>query len=670
MVASVLDPVFSFTVVVTMLPGLALGLALGLRSWLLIAAAPLLSFGIIGIAASALALLGLRWSPLAFAVTTVVLSVCVVAIRVVIARRSRPTETAVAPTVRWGRVHHAGTALAVLVATVVGIGVTVVATHGFTTVPQIWDAVFHSNAIRYIADTGFSDPAQLRNLNNTMTSDYYYPNAFHVAMATVVMATGSAVPAVIDMSVVLFPAFLAIGIVALVRACGGRPALAAAGALLACAFTAFPYDLLPWGTLLPFIMSVALVPAFLALLATMLDRPTGRAAMLPVALGIGGIGLLALHPSGAVAAALFAIALLGQTYVRRRPRWSDARTLGATVATATVLGAPLLRASFVAASGPGFDWPATLQPADAMGQVLFLSHDQPFPQYWLVALMIVGLFRRRTLEPLLWFVIVGVLFVGLFVLAASYSGTLVAVLTRPWWNDSWRFAGMWTLAAVILAATGTTGVVDGVMVVLRRMLPPLRRASERLRVTASAAVLAAVAVLVALLTNGFYVGRNEVRLAQAFTDGPAVSIDERIAFDRLAQLVEPGGLAMNDPYDGSAMMWALDNVQPVFASPVITPQEVPTMDPDRWLLFNLFNRLDTDVAVQRTVRDLGLQYVIIDNGFIAPARDHAPGLRDLEDVKSLQLVYDNPDARIYAIHLNRASEDSGDVTTGPAGRVS
>lgn len=85
----------------------------------------------------------------------------------------------------------------------------------------------------------------------------------------------------------------------------------------------------------------------------------------------------------------------------------------------------------------------------------------------------------------------------------------------------------------------------------------------------------------ALLTNGLYVGRNEVRLAQAFTDGPAVSTDERIAFDRLAQLVEPRRLVMNDPYDGSAMMWALDNVQPVFASPLITPQELPTMDPTR-----------------------------------------------------------------------------------------
>ncbi len=659
MAVSALDPVLYVAVVVTVLPGLALGLALGLRSWLLIAAAPLLSFGIVGSAGSALPLLGVRWSPLTFAVTTVVLTVGVAALRVVIARRSRPSATTVAPTTRWRGVHHAGIGLAVLVSTAVGFGVTVAATHGFTTVPQIWDAVFHSNAIRYIADTGYSDPAQLRNLNNTMTSDYYYPNAYHVAMATVVMATGPAVPAVIDISVVLFPAFLALGVVALVRACGGRPALAAAGSLLACAFTAFPYDLLPWGTLLPFIMSVALVPAFLALLATMLDLPTGRAGMLPVALGIAGLGLLALHPSGAVAATLFAIALLGQTYVRRRPRWSDARTLGATVATAVVLGAPLLRASFVAAAGPGFDWPATLQPADAMGQVLFLSHNQPFPQYWLVALMIVGLFRRRTLEPLLWFVIVGVLFAGLFALTASYGGTLVAVLTRPWWNDRWRFAGMWTLAAVILAATGMTGVLDGVMVVLRRLLPPLRSASERLRVTVSAAVLAAVAVLVAVLTNGLYVGRNEARLAQAFTDGPAVSTDERIAFDRLAQLVPPGRLAMNDPYDGSAMMWALDNVQPVFASPVIAEQELPTMDPNRLLLFNSFNRLDTDVAVQHAVRDLGLTYVIIDTGFIAPATDHAPGLRHLEDVKSLQLVYDNPDARIYAILLNRTSVGLG-----------
>ncbi len=661
MVASALDPALSVAVVVTMLPGLALGVALGLRSWLLLATAPLLSFGIVGSAASALPLLDVRWSPLTFAATTVLLAAVVAATRVAVARRSRPgvTAPAPAPIARWGRVQHAGTGLAVLSCAAVGLGVTVAATRGFTTIPQIWDAMFHANAIRYIADTGFSDPAQLRNLNDTMTSDYYYPNAYHVAMATVIMATGSAVPAVIDASVALFPAFLAVGVVALVRACGGRPALAAAGALLSCAFTAFPYDLLPWGTLLPFIMSVALVPAFLALLATVLDPPAGRAGALPVAVGVGGLGLLALHPSGAVAATLFAVALLAQTYVRRRPRWADARALGATVATAAVFGAPLLRASFAAASGPGYDWPATLAPADAMGEVLFLGHQQPFPQYWLVALMIVGLFRRRALEPLLWFVVVGVVFAVLFVLAASYEGTLVADLTRPWWNDRWRFAGMWTLAAVILAATGMTGVLDGAMVVLRRLLPPLRGAAERLRVTASAAVLAATAVVLAVLTGGLYADRNEVRLAQAFTDGPAVSSDERLAFDRLAQLVAPGGLAMNDPYDGTSMMWALDDIRPVFASPVITPQDLPTMDPDRRLLFTSFNRLDTDVAVQQTVRELGLQYVIIDNGLIPPATDHAPGLRNLDAVTSLRLVYRNATARIYAIDPSRARAGSG-----------
>jgi len=41
---------------------------------------------------------------------------------------------------------------------------------------------------------------------------------------------------------------------------------------------------------------------------------------------------------------------------------------------------------------------------------------------------------------------------------------------------------------------------------------------------------------VGLLTNGFYIGRNEVRLAQAFTDGPAVSTDDwRLQVDGLVE---------------------------------------------------------------------------------------------------------------------------------------
>ncbi len=627
------------------LPGAALGLAMGLRGWLLAAAAPLLTFGLVGAAGSTFPLVGLLWSPATFLGSTVALSAAVLAVRLVLRRTrraARPEGPELSP---WGSTQHIGTALCALAALGVGIGVAAVATRDFTAVPQVWDSVFHSNAIRYIADTGQSDPAALRNLNDPDTASYYYPNAFHVLAATVVMITGVPVPVVVDLSVALFPGILSVGMVALVRYGGGRPALAAAAALLSCAFTAFPYDLLPWGTLLPFITAVALLPAFLAVLAALLAWRGGVAVALPLALGIGGIGLLALHPSGAVAAALLSVALLVQTWVAHRPTLGQLRSLGLTAAAAVLLGGPLLLASARAASGPAFDWAANVSPASAAGQLLFLSHDQAFPQYWLVGLLAIGLLSRAAVRPFLWFVAVSVLFGGLFVAAAAYEGDLVALLTRPWWNDRWRFAALWTLGAMLLAAGGVVAIKDAVWAGVARFVP---RATRRPLVLSSA-VLALVLAGVVVLSNGLYVERNTVRLAQGFTDGPTVSAQEERAYDELAALVPEGSYVMNDPYDGSALMWALDDVRPVFASPVITEQELPTMDPERRTLFTSFNRIDTDPAVQRAVASFDIEYVVIGEGLIAPAGEHAPGMRELDRVRALELVYENPDARIYRI---------------------
>ncbi len=71
--------------------------------------------------------------------------------------------------------------------------------------PQVWDSVFHANATHYIAATGRSDPAALRNLNNPVATSYYYPNAYHVLAATAVMITGSPVSAVLDVSTASSP---------------------------------------------------------------------------------------------------------------------------------------------------------------------------------------------------------------------------------------------------------------------------------------------------------------------------------------------------------------------------------------------------------------------------------------------------------------------------------
>lgn len=631
-------------------PGLLVGVSAGLRGWLLVATSPLLTYGVAGLAGPVLPFFGISWNPPTMLACAAVLAVIAVSARTAFGRVRPQVRSGTGAHEPWATTDHVGVAASVALAATIGALVTISATRNFTAIPQIWDAVFHGNATYFISETGLSSPAALRALNEPTVASYYYPNAYHLIVAAFVMFTGQAVTAALEVSFAVIPGFIAIGMAALIRSLGGRPALAGVAAILSCGFTAFPYDLMPWGTLLPFLTAVALLPAFAALWARLLQTnsatPYARAAVL----GLAGVGIIGLHPSVAVAAVLIGGALLIQEWLTRKPKSSDFRIIGTTVVAAGILGAPLILASAAVAAGPAYDWPTTLLPADALGQVLFQSHAQQFPQWWLALLVLAGLMSLRRSPQLIPIAIVGLTFAGLFMLAASYEGPAVELLTRPWWNDKWRLAGLWTLCAIPIAAVGVIRICD----LLVRPLHWLQRiifstADRRWGRTISTATLLAVLALLVQATDGLYAERNTARLSQAFADGPTVSRDEAAAFEVLAQMNPAGALVMNDPYDGSAWMWALAGVQPVFATPVIAGNELPIMETNRKILFNSFNELDDNRIVQVAVENLGIRYVILCKGFIAPASDHVPGMQELDTVKSLQPVFENADAVIYEI---------------------
>lgn len=631
-------------------PGLLIAASAGIKGWLLVALSPLLTYGVASVAGPVLPAFGLTWSPLTLAASAGVVAVASAGSRLAVSRRRPSRKLSAENKGRWTAVEHIGVAVAVAVATSIGALVTINATRDFTAIPQIWDAVFHGNATYYIAETGQSSPSALRALNEPEVASYYYPNGYHLVTATFVMLTGQAVTAALEISFALVPAFIAVGIVALVRNLGCRPALAGVAALLSCGFTAFPYDLMPWGTLLPFLTAVALLPAFTALWVRLLMVEHGTPYSKAVMLGLSGVAIIGLHPSVAVAAVLIGGAILIQIWMARKPRSSDFKIIGSTVVAAGTLGAPLIIASAAVAAGPAYDWPTTLIPADALGQAIFQSHAQSFPQWWLALLVILGILSLRRNPQFAPLAAVGLAFVGLFVLAASYEGPAVELLTRPWWNDKWRLVALWTLFAIPLAAVGVVRISDLLSTLALRLRAFLLPSShDRWVRTISAATLLVVLALLVQVTEGLYLERNTSRLSQAFADGPTVSQDEADAFQVLAEMNPSGALVMNDPYDGSAWMWALAGVQPAFATPVIAGHELPIMENDRKVLFSSFNELDENVFVQAAVNNLGIRYVILCEGFIAPASDHVPGMQDLDSVNSLNRVFENSSAIIYEI---------------------
>lgn len=659
------------------LPGLAVGALAGLRGWSLAALGPLLTYGLVSAAGPWMSRMDLQWRSgsvlLVLLVVLAVLAVLPLARWLVGGRWPRAgrggrgranrggTDRAGLPA--WTTAGQVAVALATAAGGLLGGAVLLTAFGGMAGVPQDWDAMLHANGVRHIAETGDSGVYDLYTVN-AFASDgqIYYPNAYHLVAALVYELTGATIPEVLNAQSLLLPLMLALGLVAVVRAFHGRAALAVCAALVAPMATAMPYDLLWRGPLLPFATAVVLTLVMMVALRFYLDRPSPGSA---IPLILSAAGLLGLHPSMLVGAALFALPLLVQRWWSGAGLRRSAVELGALV-VAGVAGAALVLPALVGALSIAeavldFTWPQPLTPAQAMGEVLGFSTAQPTPQYLLLLALAIGASGFRSLGQLRWLPVVGVLFAGLFVLSAAYDTEWAHLITGVWWNDMHRLAGIAAMALLPLVAHGLVRSYD---LLLERVLrpafsrldrpldrvlgPPLDRAHPMWALTSLAVVLAAF-----LWATGLgYAQRNIERTERTYGPGNTVSEAELRAFQVLEQMVQPGERVMNDRFDGSGWMYALTGVKPVAAHFGATSIGVR---PE--LLARAFDEYDTNPAVRAAAAELNVRWVIVAPGFIrGDQMRRQPGLDQLEQVSALQLVYDRDGVRIY--ELGQAPESA------------
>ena len=224
-----------------------------------------------------------------------------------------------------------------------------------TGVNQLWDAAWHANLTRLIAQSGDGRPAVAGTLIGAgwREVDSWYPTGLHVAAALVtrtggtpagVVPVAAALGAVVALQVLVV---LPVAVAALVWELAGdlprrggarmdsraRGAGAAVGAVLATLPTAFPLDRV-WRPAWP--MSVGFVLGLVTVLALVrCARAVREGAMTAPAAGCVVasclIGTALTHPSGAVVAVLVGAAwLTGRAAaLRGRVRW---RALGAVAA--------------------------------------------------------------------------------------------------------------------------------------------------------------------------------------------------------------------------------------------------------------------------------------------------------------------------------------------------
>lgn len=619
-------------------PGLLVGLATGLRGWLLAGAAPLLTFAVAGISGQWLGAFGVPFGWLSFIMATVVFGALGFAVR-----RLRGRPSTLRPL--WAPAGHLAVGVCWLAAAAVG-GYTMLRGMGdLNAIPQGWDAAFHANGIRYLTDTGDSSVTGMSRIAWYAPGEQiFYPNAYHLAGALIWQLAeplaGAPIAAVLNADTVLMPGMLGLSLITMIREFGGRAVLAGFTPIVAVATSMVLYEL-QLGPILPYAQGLVLLPVAVALVHRYLHQPLPGIGF---TLALAVAGLLAVHASMLFSGVAFLLPYL----VRRwraglRTLSRDVQLLLPPAGGALLFAAPTIVGALVLVTGdyPYRGWPWKQPVGEAFRSWLLFAGQTVTPQLWLTAAFAIGVAACWRLRELRWLLGTTALLGVAFVVTSTWDNEVVKQLTRPWWNNPYRLLNLAAVAMCVIAAHG---------------LAELQALLKRLAGTRAGARAAFAVLLIGgwALGSGLYTGTNSALVQTTSGRSPAqdphalpVSRDEAAAMAKLGELAEPGDWVLNERSDGTAWSYAIGGVRAVAGhfDPWMNP-------PDADVLANRFRDYATDPEVRDLVRRMNVRWVIVGKaGYprYPDGSDRAPGLRGLDGLSFLQVVYRNPDTALYRI---------------------
>src|SRR5699024_1607612 len=296
-------------VLVLAAPGLPTVLALRLRGLLAAAVLAPVSLLLVGVAAEAGHLLGVPWTLLSPLVLGAVVGAALWPLgrgrAPVPAGAPAPAGDSDTPEPAPTRVERflagpRGHGPAVRAGLVMGGGV--VLTQGLTmmgsvvAVSQTYDNVFHLTAVRRILRLGDSSAWVVGGMTTLPGQETYYPSLWHQAVSLVTQLSGQEIPLASNVVMLLAAAVVwPLGLMALVRTCTGAGPVGwmFAGALAGIT-AAFPLTMMSWGIVLPYLLSLSMMPLVLLVVVQLAGlgplpqrRLDGRplAVLLPVICG-------------------------------------------------------------------------------------------------------------------------------------------------------------------------------------------------------------------------------------------------------------------------------------------------------------------------------------------------------------------------------------------------
>jgi hypothetical protein len=288
---------------------------------------------------------------------------------------------------------------------------------------------------------------------------------------------------------------------------------------------------------------------------------------------------------------------------------------------------------------PYYGWPSEWRATTALGALLGFQHYEAHPQVWLSVALFLGIVFFARAGALRWIGLTAGVTGLAYMAVASSNSPLVMALSRPWWDDPYRFFSMAAIPLCVLAAHGLASTQAW----LRDHLPAVR--GRR-----APAVALAVVVLLGFvgISHGLYFRSNGARVYTGYQAADPstlrVTPGEEAAMVELGKLAKPGEWAMNDRFDGTAWTYALSGVRTVAGH-----FDETLLPGDALLLAARFRDYPTDPAVRAAVHRLNIHWVILGKPTADPAKPYQPGLTGLAGAPFLKEEWHNADAVIYRL---------------------
>lgn len=612
-----------WSIAITFVPGLFVVFALKIPRLLKLSVAPALTMFLTWLTGLTASGVGAPWNAWWLVIAGFILGICTYAITRWISPDAE-SITHLPPRI-------AGAVIAAIVAAAVfGMSIYLTVSAMMSVVPQDFDATFHSNAIRWIADVGDASAMGLSLLNNfNEPGGLYYPNVFHALASTSMSAVGFDTLPALHSAVCVWFLILPLGAASLARAFRLGATGMSAAAFASVLFTSLPYELI-WRGLYPFGLAIVLIPGLLAWLVFSLETPRALEAILVAA---GTVGTIMTHMSAAPTLLVVGGSLVVWLLIQQRTQWR-ALTRWLLLATATLVLAlipvalqmPATMSSTIAST----DWPAVQSVEAALGSALFFGTGFRDTVQSFVALLVwtgVGACALSRYKRVLAILPSLLTAMALYVVAAAMDTPFSTKITSFWWNDQLRLASLPPLLAPLFIGV----LAQTLMEEYAPTLANLRKA----KAIGLSHVIAVLLGLAVFASGAFFVritwAQNHNAVAYMYRETDGVSHAEQRAYQKLAQTVpvecrtpqpRPPCRVMNDYTDGSSWIYALTGVH------TLSAHAMPSSGASR--LTQSFNQLATNPDVRALARNNAIAYVFIGKGFTNPYAERPAGMNDLE----------------------------------------